>query len=49
MQTRESSQKAVIIASLLILSAEASFAGVSALVKYISQDQPFEQLVFFVT
>lgn len=47
MQARESSQKAVIIASLLILSAEASFAGVSALVKYISQDQPFEQLVFF--
>ncbi|ASG66101.1 multidrug DMT transporter permease [Idiomarina piscisalsi] len=47
MATTDTSQKAVILASFLILSAEASFAGVSALVKFISQDQPFEQLVFF--
>lgn len=47
MPTSDTPQKTVILASLLILSAEASFAGVSALVKHISQDQPFEQLVFF--
>lgn len=47
MPHQKTPQKTVIIASLLLLSAEASFACVSALVKYISQDQPFEQLVFF--
>ncbi|MGM0524892.1 MAG: DMT family transporter [Pseudomonadota bacterium] len=43
----ETSNKAVILASLLLLSAEASFAGVSALVKHLSATQNFEQLVFF--
>lgn len=43
----ETSSKAVILASLLLLSAEASFAGVSALVKHLSATQNFEQLVFF--
>lgn len=47
MPHQKTPQKTVIIACLLLLSAEASFACVSALVKYISRDQPFEQLVFF--
>lgn len=43
----ESSPQSIIFASLLLLSAEASFAGVSALVKQLSATQSFEQLVFF--
>ncbi len=43
----EASSKSVLIGSLLLLSAEASFAGVSALVKHLSATQNFEQLVFF--
>ncbi|PHR66358.1 DMT family transporter [Pseudidiomarina marina] len=40
-------QRTVIIASALVLGAELCFAGVSALVKYLSTDLPSEQLVFF--
>lgn len=40
-------QRTVVIASALILGAELCFAGVSALVKYLSTDLPSEQLVFF--
>ncbi|HET8817137.1 MAG TPA: DMT family transporter [Pseudidiomarina sp.] len=40
-------QRSVVIASVLVLSAELCFAGVSALVKYLSTDLPSEQLVFF--
>ena len=43
----DTSPHAVVWASLLLLSAEASFAGVSALVKHLSASQNFEQLVFF--
>ena len=43
----EASSKSVLIGSLLLLSAEASFAGVSALLKHLSATQNFEQLVFF--
>ncbi|MGQ4276222.1 DMT family transporter [Pseudidiomarina sp. E22-M8] len=43
----ETPQRTVIIASLLVLAAELCFAGVSALVKYLSTDVPSEQLVFF--
>lgn len=42
-----SAQRATIIASLLLLSAELCFASVSALVKALSPDVAFEQLVFF--
>src|SRR5690606_16449243 len=37
----------VVLAAMLLLSAELCFAGVSALVKYLSSDLPEEQLVFF--
>ncbi|AVJ55572.1 multidrug DMT transporter permease [Idiomarina sp. OT37-5b] len=47
MMNSEASSKSVLIGSLLLLSAEASFAGVSALVKHLSATQNFEQLVFF--
>lgn len=40
-------QRTVVIASALVLGAELCFAGVSALVKYLSTDLPSEQLVFF--
>lgn len=40
-------QRTVFIASALVLGAELCFAGVSALVKYLSTDLPSEQLVFF--
>ncbi|MRJ41020.1 MULTISPECIES: DMT family transporter [Idiomarina] len=40
-------QRTVVIASLLIITAELCFAGVSALVKYLSTYLPSEQLVFF--
>ncbi|KFZ28662.1 multidrug DMT transporter permease [Pseudidiomarina atlantica] len=43
----ETPQRTVVIASLLVLGAEMCFAGVSALVKYLSTDVPSEQLVFF--
>lgn len=47
LQNTTTSTHALILASLLLLSAEASFAGVSALVKHLSTTQNFEQLVFF--
>ncbi|WP_404402366.1 DMT family transporter [Idiomarina seosinensis] len=47
MPTQFATTRSVIIGSLLLLSAEASFAGVSALVKHLSANQSFEQLVFF--
>ncbi|WP_417658611.1 DMT family transporter [Pseudidiomarina sp.] len=40
-------QRTVFIASALVLGAELCFAGVSALVKYLSTDLPSAQLVFF--
>lgn len=43
----QNARQSVIVGSLLLLSAEASFAGVSALVKLLSDSQSFEQLVFF--
>ncbi|WP_258240137.1 DMT family transporter [Pseudidiomarina homiensis] len=43
----ETPQRTVVIASLLVITAELCFAGVSALVKYLSTDVPSEQLVFF--
>lgn len=43
----ETSHHKVILASILVLGAEFCFAGVSALVKYLSTDLPPEQLVFF--
>ena len=47
MHSNAVSTRNVVIASCFILSAEASFAGVSALVKHLSDDQSFAQLVFF--
>lgn len=47
MSQTPAAKQPVVLAALLLLSAEASFAGVSALVKLLSTDQPFEQLVFF--
>ncbi len=43
----ETSHHKVILASALVLGAELCFAGVSALVKYLTTDLPPEQLVFF--
>ncbi len=43
----ETPHRTIIIASALVLAAEFCFAGVSALVKYLSTDLPSEQLVFF--
>ncbi len=43
----ETPQRTVIIASLLVILSELSFAGVSALIKHLSADLPPEQLVFF--
>lgn len=37
----------VVLASILILTAELCFAGVSALVKHLTTTLPYEQLVFF--
>jgi drug/metabolite transporter (DMT)-like permease len=47
MAVMETPQRTVVIASLLVITAELCFAGVSALVKYLSTDVPSEQLVFF--
>lgn len=38
---------AVVLASLLVLLAELCFAGVSALVKHLTETLPYEHLVFF--
>ncbi|RUO74249.1 EamA/RhaT family transporter [Pseudidiomarina sediminum] len=40
-------QRTVVLASVLVLTAELCFAGVSAIVKHLSTDVPSEQLVFF--